>query len=213
MSLVWILNTIIGNNGGMLHMIFWRASQATALLALLELVFEVMAMTSYGTQSNVYNSWFGYAAAINTPATAGAGAVAVGTLTTSWTNATSDFKYLMWKTPAAVVPNATDFTMFGQLNNLGFDANANTSTYLSLITSVLKVAVIVLSWGPFGAWYQAQADLLAAPVFDEYGCDADGLDVDGNPCDGAADESSYDAYGCNSSALDVYGNECPAPAY
>ena len=49
MSLIWILNTIIGNNGGMLHMIFWRASQASALLVLLELVFAIMAMTSYGT--------------------------------------------------------------------------------------------------------------------------------------------------------------------
>jgi len=49
MALIWILNTIIGNNGGMLHMIFFRASQASALLVLLELVFEIMAMTSYGT--------------------------------------------------------------------------------------------------------------------------------------------------------------------
>jgi len=49
-SLVWILNTIIGNNGGMLHMIFLRAFQASALLALLEVVFEIMAMTSYGTK-------------------------------------------------------------------------------------------------------------------------------------------------------------------
>jgi len=49
MTLLWILNTVIGNNGGMLHMIWWRASQASALLALLELVFEFMAITSYGT--------------------------------------------------------------------------------------------------------------------------------------------------------------------
>ncbi len=56
-SLIWILNTVIGNNGGMLHMIFWRTAQASALLALLELVFELMAMTSYGTKVNVWNSW------------------------------------------------------------------------------------------------------------------------------------------------------------
>lgn len=73
--------------------------------------------------------------------------------------------------------------------------------------------MIVLSWGPFAAWYQHQNDLAMAPVFDEYGCDADGLDVDGNACAAPADESSYDAYGCNADALDVYGNECPAPAY
>lgn len=96
--------------------------------------------------------------------------------------------------------------------NLGFDANASMATYLSLISSVIEIVVIVLSWGPFGAWFQAQADLLAVPALDEYGCDADGNDVDGNPCP-AAEESNYDAYGCNADALDVYGNECPAPAY
>jgi len=215
MSLVWILNTIIGNNGGMLHMIFWRASQASALLALLELVFEFMAMTSYGTQSNVTNSWFGLpSATMAAPTATVAGVYTPGTLTpTTWTPATSDFKYLMWKTPAAIVPLSTDYSIYGQLFNLAYDANANTSTYLSLISTVLKVAVIVLSFGPFGAWYKHQADLAAAPMYDEDGCDADGYDVEGNPCPAAADESNYDAYGCNSSALDVYGNECPAPAY
>lgn len=49
-SLIWLLNTIIGNNGGMLRTIFWRTFQASALLVLLEVVFEVMAMISYGTK-------------------------------------------------------------------------------------------------------------------------------------------------------------------
>lgn len=49
-SLIWLLNTIIGTNGGMLRMIFWRTFQASALLVLLEVVFEVMAMISYGTK-------------------------------------------------------------------------------------------------------------------------------------------------------------------
>ena len=49
--LVWLLNTILGNNGGMMHMIFFRIFQASALLALLNLVFEIMAMTSYGTKA------------------------------------------------------------------------------------------------------------------------------------------------------------------
>ena len=59
-SLIWLLNTVIGNNGGMLHMIFLRTAQASALLVLLEIVFEVMAMTSYGTRVQVFNSWFGW---------------------------------------------------------------------------------------------------------------------------------------------------------
>jgi hypothetical protein len=56
-SLIWILNTLKGNNGGFLHLIFWRASQASALLAFLELVFELMATLSYGAKINVWNSW------------------------------------------------------------------------------------------------------------------------------------------------------------
>jgi hypothetical protein len=48
---VWLLNTILGNNGGLMHMIFFRLFQASALLALLTLVFEILAMTSYGTKA------------------------------------------------------------------------------------------------------------------------------------------------------------------
>jgi hypothetical protein len=47
---VWLLNTILGNNGGFVHMLFFRIFQASALLALLTLVFEVLAITSYGTK-------------------------------------------------------------------------------------------------------------------------------------------------------------------
>ena len=49
--LVWLLNTILGGNGGLMHMIFFRIFQASALLALLTLVFEIMAITSYGTKA------------------------------------------------------------------------------------------------------------------------------------------------------------------
>jgi hypothetical protein len=48
-SLVWLLNTIIGNKGGVFHMIFLRTSQATALLVILELLFGLI--VSYGTQA------------------------------------------------------------------------------------------------------------------------------------------------------------------
>lgn len=57
--LVWILNTAMGNYGGNLHMVFWRATQVTPLLSLLELIFEVLAIMSYGTKVQVWNSWTG----------------------------------------------------------------------------------------------------------------------------------------------------------
>ena len=194
-------------------MIWLRTSQASALLVLLELICVFLAFNSYGTQSNVLNSWSGYPSLAYAAAAAGAGTITAGTLTTGWTAATSDFKYLMWKTPAAVVPNATDYTLIGNMWNLAYDANYSSAFYLALIGGVLEIAVAVLGWGPFAKFYQDEADQLAAPVYDVNGCDAYGNDVYGNPCNGAADASSYDAYGCNSSGLDVYGNECPAPAY
>jgi hypothetical protein len=45
--LVWLLNTIIGISGIMMHIIFFRIFQASFLLALLTLVTDIMAMTSY----------------------------------------------------------------------------------------------------------------------------------------------------------------------
>ena len=154
-SLIWILNTVIGNNGGMLHMIFWRFSQASALLVLLELAFEVMAMTSYGTRVQAFNSWFGWGVTPAVIASVGTnGGTSVGAVvTTGWVPTGSDFKYLMWKDTAAVTQVATDFALTTVLSVNGYDANASTATYVSLLSSVLEIAVIVLAWGPFGAWY------------------------------------------------------------
>ena len=41
-SLVWIANTAVENNGSMLHMAFYRTFQASTALALLSLGFEVL---------------------------------------------------------------------------------------------------------------------------------------------------------------------------
>ena len=132
-------------------------------------------------------------------------ALNLGTLTGATANATttwvSDKKYVMWKEGSANTANATDFKDVSQGNQNGFDANYNTSLYLSLASSVLEIAVIVLGWGPFGEWYTYQAELAAAPEEEE--------EVE----DEMADEDAYDAYGCNADGLDVYGNECPAPEY
>jgi hypothetical protein len=113
----------------------------------------------------------------------------------------SDKKYVMWKEGSANTANATDFKDVSQGNQNGFDANYNTSLYLSLASSVLEIVVIVLGWGPFGEWYTYQAELAAAPEEEEEAEDE------------MADEDAYDAYGCNADGLDVYGNECPAPEY
>lgn len=106
----------------------------------------------------------------------------------------------MWKEGSVVTANASDWMAVSQANQLGFDTNYSTSLMLSLFSSVLDIAVIVLGWGPFGKWYQHQADLAAAPAEEEM-------------AEEYASEDGYDAYGCNADGLDVYGNECPAPEY
>lgn len=113
----------------------------------------------------------------------------------------SDKKYVMWKEGSKFSVIATDFSGNSQGNLNGYDDNYSTSTMLSLVSSVLEIAVIVLGWGPFGEWYTYQADLAAAPEEEEEAEDE------------MADEDAYDAYGCNADGLDVYGNECPAPEY
>jgi hypothetical protein len=110
----------------------------------------------------------------------------------------------MWKEGSKWTANATDFIGSSQANQNGFDDNYNSTLILSLISSVLEIAVIVLGWGPFGEWYQYQAEL-AAEEDEEDGEDEEEGDD--------ASEDAYDAYGCNADGLDVYGNECPAPEY
>lgn len=111
----------------------------------------------------------------------------------------SDNKYIMWKDIAAGTANATDFSALTQGNVNGYDANNSTATMLTIISSILQIAVIVLSFGPFGKWFQHQKDAADADALDET-LVAEPADV-------------YDAYGCNAYGLDVDGNECPAPAY
>ena len=59
----------------------------------------------------------------------------------------------MWKEGSSWSANATDFVGSSQANQNGFDSNYNWTLILSLASSVLEIAVIVLGWGPLGKWY------------------------------------------------------------
>jgi len=59
-AVIWILNTVAGNNGSMLHMIFYRTFQVSGVFALLNLVLVYLAFSSYGTMPEVWKSWTGY---------------------------------------------------------------------------------------------------------------------------------------------------------
>jgi hypothetical protein len=49
-TLFWILNLFLGNNGGMFHMLFLWVSRLTALQAIATLVFTLIANTAYGSR-------------------------------------------------------------------------------------------------------------------------------------------------------------------
>ena len=139
-------------------MIWLRISSASVQFVFVELVFVFLAFNSYGTQSYVLNSWAGYPSLTYAAAAAGSGTITSGTLTTGWTAATSDFKYLMWKTPAAVVPNSTDYTLVGNMWNLAYDANFSSAFYLGIIGCVLEIVVANLGRGPFAKFYHYKVD-------------------------------------------------------
>lgn len=56
-ALVWTANTAVGNNGNIIHAIFYRTFQLSAGTTLLTLFLEYLAITSYGLEADVYKSW------------------------------------------------------------------------------------------------------------------------------------------------------------
>ena len=205
---MWIANIAAGNNGNGVHMAFWRFSQATALIAVLQLVFTFLANSSYGTYYQVYTALSaGMTVTYTAPvSTAAATFVSAGTATATTTGA-----YILYK-GTALTTSATDYTFGGMSVVNTFDSNANTSLYLNLASGVLDLALIGLSWMPFSAHY-TYLNFQATVARDAYGCDIYGYNY-GVACTygytAAATTSAYNAYGCNAYGQDAYGNACPA---
>lgn len=59
MGLLWIVNTMSGNDGNLYNMIWLRASQWSHVFPLITLGLAVTAALSYGTQADVMMSWSG----------------------------------------------------------------------------------------------------------------------------------------------------------
>jgi len=124
-SSVWIANTAAGNNGSMLHMVFYRTVQASAALALLSLGFEVLAYTSYATEAEVWKSWAGLTITTQKVVSAAANGGAWSPSLTgdqkvqgSWT---SDKKNILWKAGEKIARNSTDFKGESVGAEKGFD--------------------------------------------------------------------------------------------
>jgi|DEB19_MinimDraft_2_1074335.scaffolds.fasta_scaffold30225_2 hypothetical protein len=192
-TLFWIVNAIVGQDGRNIHYWFWRTSQFTLLLTSLELIFTCIAWFSYGTRKDVLNSWIGYPWGTYVPATAGTGTWTNNDLTTNWTEINSDKAFLMWRDIDAVVKNATDYSLYGSLLNFGKDTYYLTATWLAVVSGLLDFLLIGLSWGVFNRhWYYENDKYVwesapenAARAYDEFGCNAEGLNQYGYDCEPA----------------------------
>ena len=191
-TIFWIVNAIIGNDGRNLHYWFWKTSQLTLALTSAELIFTFIAWYSYGTRKDVLNSWIGYPWATYVATTAGTGTWTSNNLTTNWTTVNSDKAYLMWRDIDAVQQNSTDYSLYGLLFNNGFDRYFNQAMWTSIVSGLLDFLLIGLSWEVFARhWYYEN---------DKYVWES-------APANAAR---AYDASNCSDEGLDLYGNECPA---
>jgi len=48
--ILWTLNTMIDNHGGILHFIWWYSTMGTTSLVFLNFAFVILAFFSYGTR-------------------------------------------------------------------------------------------------------------------------------------------------------------------
>lgn len=92
-TVVWCINTLFGNRGAEIQLVFWRLSQVFLIVPIITVIMTVVATNSYGNQANVYTSWSG------------------SPTYTSTISTTRDNKYLMWTDVSAVVPANGIFTL------------------------------------------------------------------------------------------------------
>lgn len=90
MVLLWTINTIIGNNGKKIHYIFNRSAYGIWGLATIDMIVAIFTYASYGNRTNVYNSWYGGDLLLFGSVYGIAGP-------SSFTSASSDLRYLMWR--------------------------------------------------------------------------------------------------------------------
>lgn len=126
--------------GGKVHMIYWRMTQAIAILPLLLLIFIPIAALSYGTRTDVYNSWYGGNLSISG---------SVYSVTTKPAGWTSDRKYLMWRDQSAISIPANNYSLNAALAYNGFDNYYKAAFWMTLIFTLLDAALITISFIPF----------------------------------------------------------------
>ncbi len=182
-------------------MLWWRVSQISLFAPLFTLLFSFLAWSSYGTKEQVFTSWGGNAA--------------FKTL-----NGTSaDHKYLMWRATDPQKVKSGSLTLIDNLNYLGYDSNADSAFYYTLVSGVIDLSLAGLSFFPFQNYYFAAKasseynqsedfsvkQVASDPQFNVYGCDLKGKNMYGEYCNY---DAVYDKNGCDQYGSDIYGQEC-----
>jgi hypothetical protein len=131
--------------GGKVHYVYWRMTQAIAILPLLLLIFIPIAALSYGTRTDVYTSWYGGNLSIT------GSTYSVTSKPNGWI---SDLKYLMWRDQAAIPIPANNYSLNAALAFNGYDKNYKAVFWLTLLSTLLDAALIVISFRPFSQFYR-----------------------------------------------------------
>jgi len=142
--LMWVIDMIWDNKGGSIHFIFWWTTQLLPILPALLLIFIPLANRSYGTRTQVFNSWFGgdlqtsdggYSTA---PAPAG------------WTH---DAKYILWKDYSAALIPTNNYNLIANLAKNGADTKRLGILGTTLFAAIVDIILIYTCWEPFAAYY------------------------------------------------------------
>ena len=119
-------------------------TQVIAVLPPLLFIFITIASLSYGTRTEVYNSWYGGSLSI-------IGSSYTVTSKASWW--TSDKKYLMWIDHSAVSIPKNNYTLVAALALYGYDNYYKGAMWTTLIFIFLDAGLIWLTWKPFQQFY------------------------------------------------------------
>ena len=101
------------------------------------ILFSFLAWSSYGTKEQVFSSWGGNAA--------------FKTLS----GAAADHKYLMWRVTDPEELKSGSMSLIENLNYFGFDNNAGSAFYYTLVSAVFDLSLAGLSFFPFQNYYFA----------------------------------------------------------
>lgn len=207
--LFWLANLVLGNNGNLVHMIWWRFTQGAAIFPLVGGYIVYWVESSYGVASQVMNSWCG-----NDSCSGGSAAVWKAATASTWGNAgVPDNKYLLYKN---MHPVGTDnlYAVFttGTVPYYLADSHGNQVFWYVGFSQLVNLVIMLASFHPFKNKYNYEVLMneLAAQSADESNC-VDGLDEDGNVCYDEEASDDYEAATEDSTCvdgLDEDGNDC-----